>query len=97
MFEERKKAVELTLEPRPTIFIDVFVDWAWKRIFSTPESKPILIGLLNHLFKGRKYITAIEYGKNDYPGENAEEGGFVFDVVCTDIDGSKFIIEVQPG
>ena len=101
MSEKRNKNIqqksEIALEPGPTIFIDVFVDWAWKRIFSTPESKPILIGLLNHLFKGRKYITAIEYGKNDYPGENAEQGGFVFDVVCTDIDGSKFIIEVQRG
>ncbi|ACU03972.1 Rpn family recombination-promoting nuclease/putative transposase [Pedobacter heparinus] len=84
-------------EPKPTTFIDAFVDFSFKRLFATEESKPILIGLLNHLFKGRKYITEIEYGKNEFPGEIAQEGGAVFDVYCTDVNGSKFIIEVQRG
>ena len=84
-------------QPKPTTYIDAFVDFAWKRLFSSEESKPILVGLLNHLFKGRKYITAIEYGQNEHHGENADEGGAVFDVYCTDADGSKFIIEIQRG
>ena len=81
----------------PTTFIDAFVDFSWKRLFSTEESKPILIGLLNHLFKGRKFIVEIDYGKNEFPGENAEEGGAIFDVHCVDADGSRFIIEIQRG
>lgn len=81
----------------PTVFIDAFVDFAFKRLFDSDESKPILIGLLNHILRGRKYINSIEYDRNDNPGENAEEGGAVFDVICTDIDGSEFIIEVQRG
>lgn len=80
-----------------TTFIDPFIDFSWKRLFSTEESKPILIGLLNHLFKGRKFITAIDYGKNEFPGENVDEGGAIFDVYCTDADGSRFIIEIQRG
>lgn len=92
--EQKRKA---KVKPKPTTYIDAFVDFSFKRLFASDESKPILIGLLNHLFKGRKYITAIEYGKNEYPGENADEGGAVFDVTCTDADGSKFIIEIQRG
>jgi len=80
-----------------TVFIDPFADWAFKRLFASEESKPILIGLLNHIFKGKKSITNIEYGKTDYPGEHAEEGGAVFDITCTDADGTKFIIEIQRG
>ncbi|WP_084240058.1 Rpn family recombination-promoting nuclease/putative transposase [Pedobacter africanus] len=80
-----------------TTYIDPFVDFSFKRLLATEESKPILIGLLNHLFKGRKYIIDIEYGKTDFPGEISEEGGAVFDVFCTDADGSKFIIEIQRG
>jgi predicted transposase/invertase (TIGR01784 family) len=80
-----------------TVFIDPFADWAFKRLFASEESKPILIGLLNHIFKGKKCITNIEYGKTDYPGEHAEEGGAVFDITCTDADGTKFIIEIQRG
>jgi predicted transposase/invertase (TIGR01784 family) len=80
-----------------TTFIDPFVDFSFKRLFATDESKPILIGFLNSIFKGRKYITAIQYGKNEYHGENKDEGGVVFDITCTDVDGSKFIIEIQRG
>ncbi|WP_316810285.1 Rpn family recombination-promoting nuclease/putative transposase [Pedobacter heparinus] len=92
--KQRRKARRKT---KPTTFIDAFVDFSFKRLFATDESKPILIGLLNHLFKGKKYITEIEYGKNEFHGEIAEEGGAVFDVYCTDADGSKFIIEIQRG
>jgi predicted transposase/invertase (TIGR01784 family) len=81
----------------PTTFIDPFVDFSFKRLFSSEQSKPILLGLLNHLFKGRKYITEIEFGKNEFPGENANEGGAIFDIYCTDADGSSFIIEIQRG
>lgn len=84
-------------QPKPTPYIDPFVDWSFKRLFASEESKPVLIGLLNHLFKGRKYITSIEYKQNEHHGENAEEGGAVFDVYCTDADGSNFIIEIQRG
>ncbi|WEK19689.1 MAG: Rpn family recombination-promoting nuclease/putative transposase [Candidatus Pedobacter colombiensis] len=76
-------------------YIDPFVDFAFKRLFATDESKPILIGFLNQVLKGRKYIAAIQYGKNEHPGEINDEGGVVFDVICTDADENKFIIEVQ--
>ena len=84
-------------QPQGATYIDPFVDWSFKRLFASHESKSILIGLLNHLFKGRKYITAIEYRQNEHHGENVEEGGAVFDVYCTDADGSNFIIEIQRG
>lgn len=80
-----------------TTYIDPFLDVAFKRLFATNESKPILIGFLNELYKGRKYITDIQFGKNEYHGEIKEEGGVVFDILCTDANGSKFIIEVQGG
>lgn len=41
-----------------------------------------------HLFGGQKFITENEYRKNELPGEITEEGGSVFDVYCTDADGS---------
>ncbi|WP_165503691.1 Rpn family recombination-promoting nuclease/putative transposase [Pedobacter hiemivivus] len=94
MRASQKKA---KLKAKATTFIDPFVDFSFKRLFASDESKPILIGLLNHLFVGRKLIKSIEYGRNEYPGENAEEGGAVIDVICTDADGSKFILEVQRG
>ncbi|WP_276091054.1 Rpn family recombination-promoting nuclease/putative transposase [Pedobacter sp. JY14-1] len=84
-------------QPKPTTFIDPFVDFAFKRIFGSEESKPMLTGLLNQLLDGRKHIVSIEYSKNEHPGEINEEGSAIFDVHCTDADGSTFIIEIQRG
>jgi hypothetical protein len=50
----------MTVEITNTTFIDPFVDFSFKRLFSSEQSKPVLLGLLNHLFKGRKFITEIE-------------------------------------
>ena len=94
---QTKQNKETELKPKQTTYIDPFIDFAFKRLFSSEESKPVLIGLLNHLFKGDKFITAIEYGKNEHHGEIAEDGGVVFDVYCTDADGSHYIIEIQRG
>ncbi|WP_449435451.1 Rpn family recombination-promoting nuclease/putative transposase [Pedobacter steynii] len=83
------------LQPSP--FIDPFVDWSFKRIFSTEESKVALIGFLNEILRGRKHIVSIEYSKNEHPGEIKEEGGATIDVSCTGDDGGKFLIEIQRG
>lgn len=82
---------------KSTTYIDAFLDFSFKRLFATEESKPILIGILNQIFKSRKYITGIEYSKNEFPGENNKEGGAIVDVNCTDADGSRFVIEIQRG
>jgi hypothetical protein len=65
----------------PTTFIDAFVDFSWKRLFSTEESKPILIGLLNHLFKGRKFIVEIDYGKMNFRVKMQKKAGLY--LMCT--------------
>jgi len=62
---QTKQKKETELKPKQTTYIDPFIDFAFKRLFSSEESKPVLIGLLNNLFKGDKFITAIEYGKNE--------------------------------
>ena len=41
---------------------------------------------------GKEVLT---YGKNEYPGEIDAEGSAAFDVICTDTNGVKFLVEVQ--
>nr|WP_121271202.1 Rpn family recombination-promoting nuclease/putative transposase [Pedobacter schmidteae] len=78
-----------------TTYINPFTDYSFKRLFASEQSKPLMICLLNHLFADRKHITSIEYSKNEYPGDVKDEGALMFDVLCTDVDGSQFIVEVQ--
>lgn len=58
-------------------------------------NKDLLISFLNEVFKGRKHIQGLEYAKIEELGDGPEEGGAIFDLVCTGSDGEKFIIEVQ--
>src|SRR5690606_33362006 len=80
---------------RATTFINPFTDFGFKRLFASEESKPLLMSMLNSLFIHEKCIVDIEYSKNEYPGEGIDEGSIVFDVHCTDINGSQYIIEIQ--
>ena len=80
---------------RSETYINPFEDWAFKRIFASETSKEMVRAFLNEVLKGIRQIETITYGKNEYPREIKDEGGAVFDFVCTDIDGTTFLVEVQ--
>jgi len=76
-------------------YIDPLMDFSFKRIFGDEQNKDLLLSLLNALFRGRKHIVDLEFNKNDHPGNSIDEGGAIFDVLCTGDHGEKFLIEVQ--
>ncbi|RZK20503.1 MAG: Rpn family recombination-promoting nuclease/putative transposase [Flavobacterium sp.] len=80
---------------RSETYINPFEDWAFKRIFASETSQEMVRAFLNEVLKGKRQIETITYGKNEYPREIKDEGGAVFDFVCTDIDGTTFLVEVQ--
>lgn len=77
------------------LYVDPFDDWAFKRIFASETSKEVVKAFLNEVLAGIRQIETITYGKNEYPGEIDDEAGSVFDFVCTDTDGTSFLVEVQ--
>ena len=76
-------------------YIDLLVDFAFKKIFGTDSNKVLLIDLLNAIFENRKVIIDLAYNKNEHHGKNKEEGSAIFDLLCTGEHGEKFLIEVQ--
>lgn len=76
-------------------YIDLLVDFAFKKIFGTESDKALLIDLLNAVFESRKVIVDLVYNKNEHHGNNKEEAAAVFDLLCTGDKGEKFLIEVQ--
>ena len=76
-------------------YVDLLVDFSFKKIFGTDTNKAVLIDLLNTIFEGRKVIIDLVYNKNEHHGENQEEGTAIFDLLCTGDKGEKFLIEVQ--
>ncbi|HEY0174914.1 MAG TPA: Rpn family recombination-promoting nuclease/putative transposase [Pedobacter sp.] len=83
--------------PGITRYIDPLLDFSFKKIFGSEENKELLISLLNELFRGRKEIIDLVYGKNEHPGDLKGEGGAIFDVLCIADKGGHFLIEVQRG
>lgn len=75
--------------------INPFTDWGFKYIFGREESKDILIGFLNVLLKRDVPIRDITYLNNEHIAEAPELRTCVFDVICTDDSGDRFLVEMQ--
>jgi predicted transposase/invertase (TIGR01784 family) len=76
-------------------YIDLLIDFAFKKIFGSEPNKDLLIDFLNEVFRGRKQIIDLIYNKNEHPGDIKEEGAVIFDLLCTGDKGERFLIEVQ--
>jgi predicted transposase/invertase (TIGR01784 family) len=78
-----------------SVFIDPFTDFGFKYLFGREECKFILVDLLNALLKPEKKIVQITYLQTEQLGLTEYERKAVFDIYCTDEEGSVFIIEMQ--
>ena len=81
---------------KPTVFADVCIDTAFKRVFATEEFKDATIGMLNSIIKDRR-IKDVKFINTVIPGEPDNGRGAVVDVMCEDVDGSRFVVEMQNG
>jgi len=87
----------LTNQPFTGKYIDPLTDFGFKKIFGTDPNKDLLIDFLNEVFCGRKHIVDLVYNKNEHHGDLKDEGGAIFDLLCTGDNGEQFLIEVQRG
>jgi len=76
-------------------YIDPLADFAFKKIFGTEPNKDLLMAFINAVFRGRKQIVDVVFNKNEHPGELRDEGGVIFDLLCTGNAGEQILIEVQ--
>ena len=72
-----------------------FLDWSFKHLFGTEESKPNLIGLLNLILMPKSEIVEVTYLNNEALPVSQELKGCVFDIICQDKNGERYLIEMQ--
>ncbi|MDR0516047.1 MAG: Rpn family recombination-promoting nuclease/putative transposase [Fibromonadaceae bacterium] len=80
-------------------FADLKLDMPFKKTFANENEKEPLIVMLN-VFLARKLAHPIVdvHIKNPYtPGQTFESRDAVFDILCHDAKGNKFLVEVQVG
>lgn len=76
-------------------FIDPRVDWAFKRIFGSEDTKECLITFLNGLFEDEFVIRDVTFAKTEKLGLRPDDRGVVFDVYCITESGKRIIVEMQ--
>lgn len=77
-------------------FLNPKNDLTFKRIFGSEQNKDILIHFLNDIFvRSTNPIEDVEFIKPIMDPERKELRVSIVDVLCTDLEGNKFIIEMQ--
>ena len=75
-------------------YINPYTDFGFKKLFGTEMNKDLLISFLNALFQGEKSeITDIQYLNGENLGDGYGDRRAIFDVYCTSVDGSRFILK----
>ena len=77
-------------------YINLMVDWSFKRVFGTEVNKDILIEFLKVIFP-QFAITDITYIPTEQLGRMEEDRKAIFDVLCKTEDGKTFLVEMQRG
>ena len=77
-------------------YIDLMVDWSFKRVFGTEVNKDILIEFLKVIFP-QFAITDITYIPTEQLGIMEDDRKAIFDVLCKTEDDKTFLVEMQRG
>ena len=76
--------------------LNPFVDWGFKHLFGTEKSKKNLIGFLNFLLGLEEHpIIDLRYLNNESIPLDKDGRECIFDILCEDDKGEKYLIEVQ--
>ena len=77
-------------------YINLMVDWSFKRVFGTEVNKDILIEFLKVIFP-QFAITDITYIPTEQLGIMEDDRKAIFDVLCKTEEGKTFLVEMQRG
>ena len=75
--------------------INPFLDWSFKYLFGTPESKSNLIGLLNLVLSPDVEIEDVDFMNSESIPSSPQLKGCVFDIICRDKAGDNYLVEMQ--
>lgn len=75
--------------------INPFIDWGFKYVFGREENKDLLVGFLNLLLEPEVAVRDIRYLNTELLGDSPDLKRCVVDVLATDEDGNRYLIEMQ--
>ena len=76
-------------------YANFYTDFAFKKLFGSEANKECLLSFLNALLEDKEEIRDLTYLNVEHLGHAAAERKAVFDVLCENSKGEKFLIEMQ--
>lgn len=78
------------------VYINLFTDFGFKKIFGTESNKDLLIHFLNTVLENEiTPIVEVEFANGEFLGNFPEDRKAIFDIYCKTDKGERFIIELQ--
>ncbi|MDE6632517.1 MAG: Rpn family recombination-promoting nuclease/putative transposase, partial [Muribaculaceae bacterium] len=77
------------------LFMNLRTDFAFKRLFGTPQYSHLLLRLLNGIFQDNKKISRVEFKNKEVLPPDIDGKKMVYDVYFTTQDDEHFILEMQ--
>ena len=75
-------------------FIDLRVDYAFKRVFGTPGNEELLKMLIDSILPDL-HVSTLTLGNQENMGDSPDDKKTVFDIKATTEDGETVVIEMQ--
>ena len=75
-------------------FIDLKLDYSFKRVFGTEGNEDLLLMLINSILP-EKNIASVRLGSQEHTGDSRGQHKAVFDIYCTTSEGASLVIEMQ--
>lgn len=79
------------------VYIPIISDYGFKATFGNEADSLFLRTALQVLIKSETPIREVKFDKNAFEGLTIDSRSGVFDLSCTDENGSQFIVEMQLG
>ena len=73
-------------------YVNIMLDRAFKTVFG---EKQVAIDFINATLEGERRVKDLIYLDKEIQPEVIEQRTVIFDLLCEDVDGSKFILEMQ--
>lgn len=75
-------------------YVNPLLDEGFKILFGSEGNEDLLIALLNRVLPGAE-IKDLKYCNTEHHGMTESDGNAIFDVYCEDVDGVRFLVEMQ--
>jgi predicted transposase/invertase (TIGR01784 family) len=78
-----------------SIYFDPTTDFGFKKLFGEEINKDLLMNFLNSMLPPNHQISSLTFQKTEQLPDHEDERKAIYDILCQDKNGEKFIIEMQ--